>query len=302
MTSTCKKISFMALLALCIYVPDASALTIVTHFIGGAAPGNAVGGGNLNEIVNTAAHIWESAFSDPTVIDLYYGWAKVGDAGTHTIQQSDGMDREISGTMLFDNTGSVSFYLDPTPEANEEYKRRTEEYQDLGSGLVNVARIFGNPVGDASGHIDLLSVALHEIGHALGLSAGNVRFVRQSANGAITVSPEYPFQGAVIPLTYNKSGIVPHIDPNEIIYGSLMSGVNGDERRIPSELDVLANAQVSGFTVATLHPQQASALEVSRSRGLQDVEPGLGNRTRNRVALNSISSTPLSFAGSQSAR
>jgi hypothetical protein len=73
-----------------IRVPDVSAVTIVTNFIGGSAPYNSSGGGNLANIVNTAAHIWESAYSDPIIITLHYGWAPVGDAGTHTlIMQGD---------------------------------------------------------------------------------------------------------------------------------------------------------------------------------------------------------------------
>jgi hypothetical protein len=257
MLNTWKKIGLIALVLFCIRVSDASALTIETHFIGGVPPANAVGAGNLSDIVNAAASIWESAYSDPITITLYYGWAQLGQAGNHILQESDSQGREISGTILFDNSGAVAFYLDPTPNSNEEYQRRSDEYQDLGNGLINAARVYSNPVGEAAGHVDLLTVVLHEMGHSLGLSESGTRFIEQSAGGFINVLGGLPFSGISIPLAHNNSGVVPHIDSNQIVYGTLMSGVNGDERRLPSSLDVLADAQVSGFTIAEFYPGQA---------------------------------------------
>jgi len=288
-----KQVPLMAMALLWVLIPSASAVTFETHYIGGDAPANSAGGGNLPEIVNAAARIWESAYSDPLVIHLYYGWADVGDAGTHMLQQSDFLDREISGMILFDNSGAVQFYLDPTPNSNEEYRRRTEEYQDLGGGFINVARLFSSPVNEASGRVDLLSVALHEIGHALGLSSGNTRFLRQSADGLLVLSSA---PGTVIPLACNNSGVVPHFDPQEVLYGPVMSGTNGDERRIPSELDVLANAQVSGFTIAALDPWQASLGTLSKTRALAGARTGgTDSRARpgNRAAVHSVSTAPL---------
>jgi hypothetical protein len=272
-----KRISLIAVLFLGIYVCDASALTIVTRSIGGAVPVNAAGGGNLDEIVGTAARIWETAYSDPMVLTIYYGWGPSADAGTHTLQEIDSTGREISGLILFDNSGKMPFFLDPTPAANEEYRRRTEEYQDLGNGFINVARIFSSPSGAAAGRIDLLSVVLHEMGHALGMSSSNSRFLGQSANGILTISQSYPFAGSIIPLAYNNSGIVPHFDTNEMVYGSIMSGVNGDERRLPSQLDILANAQVSGFTMATSWTQASS--------DSRHPDPVNGSGSRDRIAL-----------------
>src|SRR5512136_1279585 len=120
----------IALAAFFVKVPDASAITIVTHFIGGTAPANAVGGGNLTDVFNAAARRWESAYGDSFTLTLYFGWAAAGDSGTHTlIEQGGEHNREVVGTIHFDNSESIPFYLDPSPYTDEEYRRRTEEYQ-----------------------------------------------------------------------------------------------------------------------------------------------------------------------------
>jgi hypothetical protein len=264
-----KQISLMWLALAFLCTPDASALTVVTSFIGGVPPANAAGGGNLTDIVNAAARIWESAYLDPVTITLNFGWAPTGDAGTHTLMEQGGTpNRETTGLILFDNSGAAKFYLDPTPNINEEFRRRTEEYQDLGGGNINVARLFANPVGDAAGHTDLLSVVVHEMGHALGMCAANSAFRQEATLGAIRLAEDLPFAGTVIPLAANNAGITSHFDAIRVTYGAVMAGISGDERRLPSALDILANAEISGFRMLNLEREKTPPSRLSPARAV----------------------------------
>jgi hypothetical protein len=273
-----KRVVLSAMFLAWIGVPYVSAFQLVTVFVGGNPPANAAGGGDLMAIVNAAARTWESAYSDDSTLILYVGWGPVGDAGIHLLLEQGGHpNRETVGVIFFDNSGIVPFYMDPTPESNEEFGRLTAEYQDLGGGFVNVARVFSKPSGDAAGRVDLFSVAIHEIGHALGLCNANTTFLAQRAEGALRITAEFPYAGTVIPLAVNNSGVTSHIDATLVLYGSVMQGINSDERRIPSALDILANAQLSGFSILTLNPQEDHAV-----RGILPATPVARSRVPSR--------------------
>ena len=220
-------------------------------------------------IVNSAARTWESAYSDSSTLILYVGWAQVGPAGIHTlVDQGGAPNRETVGIILFDNTGSVSYYMDPTPDSDEEYGQLTVQYQDLGGGPVNVGRVYSRPAGDAAERVDLLTAAMHEIGHALGMSNANLSFAEESRNGTIRISEQLPFSGTVIPLASNYFGLTSHFDPERLNYGSVMTGFASDERRLPSSLDILAIAQISRFDIRRSNqPQTPPSASSSSGNG-----------------------------------
>ncbi len=75
----------------------------------------------------------------------------------------------------------------------------------------------------------------------------------------------------MVPLAINGSGVTSHIDAVRVTYGAVMAGVCGDERRLPSGLDILANAQISGFEIAVLDGESVAA---ARPADVRSARPG----------------------------
>lgn len=224
---------------------DAKPLTIIREFIGGTPPTNSVGQGNLTNIIDQACKVWELAIRDEFVLTLRFGWSAVG-GGQHVLNAQGGTpNRETRGTILFNNdniVGHTAWFLDPDP-LNTFSMEYIEQDADLGVGPINATRYFTWPyVGNES---DLFTAALHEIGHALGLSFGNTSFNVEIVDRDIDITSG-SFSGMTVLMQTNRLGVVSHIDyvaDRPLMTGSFASG----ERVMPSVLDIAILAELSKF-------------------------------------------------------
>ncbi len=241
----------------------AGALTIIRKYIppgktfefdgpqltAGKVPASTVGGGNLVEVFNAAADSWESAIRDDHTLTIQFGWAPLPiGGGVHTIRFQGGIPNRVTEAIVyFDNDGSTTWFLDQTPREHSEYPTLVECYAGLGKGRINSGLVLSNGFQSASS-LDLLTIAKHEIGHALGLSTWNYQWVLKSADQGIHVRVPWPFAESVIPV--DTGG---HLS----LHGALMDqSLLPGQRKLISMVDVLAIAEMGEFIDLHLNPTE----------------------------------------------
>ena len=228
------------------FIPPGERFPSVPETEAGPAPANAAGGGSLHEVIQAAGDAWSSVIHDDLVTTIEYGWAPL-DGGALAFSVN-GNSNNRSAAIAFDNDGSSDFFIDPTPAEASEWSKFSEVYGDLGGGVINIGRNYTRATGDADGRRDLFTVALHEIGHALGLSKSILAFLVEVSDNDIDIESPRLAAGSQIETLPMPTLQGAHIDRQQLPKALMTAVLPKSTRRLFSGADILALAEVSDFT------------------------------------------------------
>jgi hypothetical protein len=188
----------------------------------------------LFSIMDAAATYWEGVIHDPGFVNIGIGYFTPGSFSRSPlgVTAPPAAIPGIGGIVLAPFSVEPDWFVDPTPFDHSEYSTAYDTYADLGAGLLNTGVVFGG-----GPDLDMLTVALHEIGHVLG---GNLF---GAGTFDLVVQDPLPYAGTLLP----------YRDSHLMLADSLMfPALDPFERHLISDADLLFVAQQRGFTDVSL--------------------------------------------------
>ncbi len=202
-------------------------------FVAGPDNSPANGGGTLEDVFEAAARYWEIALLDDVDVVIDYFW----DFNGGPLAFSGG---DLTSGFIAINTSGVDWFVDATPETDEEFiGPLVRDSALLGGVTVNYGVGVTGGTGAADG-TDLLSVLIHEIGHILRGSSPDA--VADAADGDVDITAPRPLAGLEIPVTpggFHLARPAGYAGLDPIMFPFLDVG----QRRLISDADLLYVAQ-----------------------------------------------------------
>ncbi len=232
---------------------SANAINIVLNF-NANVPGAVGTAGTARHLITAAANMWEDWIEDTHTLTLTIDWSPIGGSilAQHGLTGQGGAPhRETSGNIQFDS--GRNWFIDSTPLDNSEFNMQETIWRDVSAG--NRTAWFNGTAhdefevgyqggGGPANTFDLLSVALHEMGHALGMSAANTATQSQTSDGDYDFSTTLTRGGALAARTASGTNIA-HLACN-ICLMFPSSGLA--TRTLPTPTDIFSMASASQWT------------------------------------------------------
>ncbi|MBA3481665.1 MAG: hypothetical protein H0T51_07610, partial [Pirellulales bacterium] len=201
-------------------------------------------GTELRRIATAAAIIWEDYILDDRTFEFDLSWENIDGDRVGEFRAGVFVDDAI----VFDTHDSAgnlrNWFFDPTPLENEEYGMLQSLYRNGASepGIAGTAPelLETGYVGyDGSQRLDLLTIALHEMGHFLGINLG-------LGDSAFNLNPA-TLGGANVSV-FATDEPWEEFEHLEVSTALMSDSATQGFRRLPSAIDILALWDESGFT------------------------------------------------------